>query len=168
MLVYNKQWCFEVHAGGGYRDAYSGSAPVKGEWTHLVGVWDGVEARLYVDGNLVGSTAASGSYGWPGNVTRQWFGIGCDLGPNDEGQASFTGDIAIARMYDAPMNASQVNKLYKNVKAIITDTDDPDAISNVQENRSTSNGIYDLTGRKVQRADRKGLYIIDGKKVVVK
>ena len=168
MLVYNKQWCFEVHAGGGYRDAYSGSAPVKGEWTHLVGVWDGAEARLYVDGNLVGSTAASGSYGWPGNVTRQWFGIGCDLGPNDEGQASFTGDIAIARMYDAPMNASQVNKLYKNVKAIITDTDDPDAISNVQENRSTSNGIYDLTGRKVQRADRKGLYIINGKKVVVK
>ncbi|MGN0233170.1 MAG: LamG-like jellyroll fold domain-containing protein [Bacteroidaceae bacterium] len=172
MLVYNRQWCFEVHAGGGYRDAFSGFAPVNSEWTHLVGVWDGSEAKLFVNGNLVGSVSASGSYGWPGNVLRQWFGIGCDLSPEDKGQASFTGDIAIARLYNEPMNPSQVNKLYKTTTAIITDTPEHmeggDAIGSVLESHSADKGIYDLTGRKVSRTDRKGIYIINGKKVVIR
>lgn len=172
MLVYNRQWCFEVHAGGGYRDAFSGSSPVNGEWTHLVGVWDGFEAKLFVNGNLVGTVGASGSYDWPSNVSRQWFGIGCDLSPKDSGQASFSGDIAIARMYNEPLNASQVNKLYRNVKAIISDTPEHveggNAIESVQENLRKDMGIYDLTGRKVSRTAHKGIYIINGKKVVVK
>src|SRR3989442_94521 len=31
-----------------------------GSWTHLVGTFDGTSVRLYVNGALVGSTAASG------------------------------------------------------------------------------------------------------------
>lgn len=172
MLVYNKQWCFEIHAGGSYRDAFSGSSPVNGEWTHLVGVWDGYETKLFVNGNLVGSTTASGSYKWPTDVQSQWFGIGADLSPNDLGQASFSGDIAIVRMYNEPMNPSQVNKLYKNVEAIISDAPEHmeggDAIQSVEESIHQPKGIYDLTGRKVTRTNHKGIYIINGKKVVIK
>ena len=43
----------------------------------------------------------------------------------------------------------------------------PTGISEVKKQREADGTIYDLLGRKVQQAD-KGVYIIDGKKVVVK
>ena len=43
-----------------------------------------------------------------------------------------------------------------DVQGVITGTD------------TESSGIYDLQGRKLRQAPRKGLYIKDGKKVIVK
>lgn len=172
MLVYGSQWCFEAHTGGSYHDAYSGIAPVSGEWTHLVGVWDGSEVKVYVNGSFSGSATATGAYGWPVNVDRQWFGIGCDLALNDTPEAAFPGDIAIVRMYDTPLNGSQISKLYKGVKAIISDTPEHNegetAITGVSAVKPANGIIYDITGRRVSRMDTKGLYIVNGKKIVVK
>ena len=56
-------------------------------------------------------------------------------------------------------------------------TDDTDAIRSVNDDRrvtSGQNGIYDLSGRRIvngklaNRQLQKGIYIIDGKKVVVR
>lgn len=172
MLVYGSQWCFEAYTGGSYRDAYSGIAPVSGEWTHLVGVWDGSEVKVYVNGSFSGSATATGAYGWPVNVDRQWFGIGCDLAINDTPASAFPGDIAIVRMYDTPLNGSQISKLYKGVKAIISDIPEHNegetAITGVSAVKPANGIIYDITGRRVSRMDTKGLYIVNGKKIVVK
>lgn len=172
LLVQDSQWCFECHTGGSYHCAYSGSEPVGNKWIHIVGVWDGSEVKLYLDGTLVSSASATGSYGWPVNVDRQWFGIGCDLNVGDVGQSSFSGDIAIARIYSKPLNGSQVNRLYKRVKGIISDTPEHNegetAVTGVTAVKPANGIIYDITGHRVSRMDTKGLYIVNGKKIVVK
>ena len=172
LLVQDSQWCFECHTGGSYHCAYSGSEPVGNKWIHIVGVWDGSEVKLYLDGTLVSSASATGSYGWPVNVDRQWFGIGCDLNVGDVGQSSFSGDIAIARIYSKPLNGSQVKKLYKGIKESMTDTPEHNegetAVTGVTAVKPANGIIYDITGRRVSRMDTKGLYIVNGKKIVVK
>ena len=88
-------------------------------------------------------------------------------------QASFQGDIAIARIYDQPLNGSQVNKLYKSVIAGITDNPEHDcsdgnAIQDIVTDKNNApTGIFNIMGQKVSRMT-KGLYIINGKKVLVK
>lgn len=171
MLVYNNQWCFEAHVGGGYKDAYSNSAPVVGEWVHLVGVWDNASGSLclYVNGSLAGSTDASGSFRMP-NVSSPWLGIGCDLG-GDGSSASYKGDIALARIYNEAVNSSQVALLYKKVKAQFTGLEEhsegPNAVQSISASVPTSPTIYTLTGMRIEKPTR-GIYIINGKKVLVK
>ena len=172
MLVYNNQWCFEAHVGGGYKDAYSSSAPVVGEWVHLVGVWDYGTSTLclYVNGSLAGTAEAGGSFRMP-NATTTWIGIGCDLGYDGSSSATYKGDIALTRIYNEPVNASQAALLYKKVQAQFTGleehSEDPDAVQSIIASSPTSPTIYTLTGVRVEKPSH-GLYIINGKKVLVK
>lgn len=176
MLVYNRQWDFEAHIGGGYKDAYSGSNPVKDEWTHLVGVWNAENSTLclYVNGILTGiDYNASGSYKKP-NLVSNWMGIGCDPDGNDQPSAAFQGDIAIARIYNEPVNASQAALLYKKVQNMMGEGDEhshpyiPNGINGIEgdSDRVLTSGVYDLSGRKVSSMKRRGIYIVNGKKVV--
>ena len=48
-----------------------------------------------------------------------------------------------------------------------TFSNEPTAIESIAAEKDANNVIYDLTGRRVEKA-RKGLYIINGKKVLVK
>ena len=172
MLVYNNQWCFEAHVGGGYRDAYSSSTPVVGEWVHLVGVWDYGTSTLclYVNGSLAGTADAGGSFHMP-NSTTTWLGIGCDFGYDGSSSATYKGDIALARIYNEPVNASQAALLYKKVQSQFTGleehSEDPNAVQSVSASSPTSPTIYTITGVRVEKPSR-GLYIINGKKVLVK
>jgi 3',5'-cyclic AMP phosphodiesterase CpdA len=52
---------FLVHLDGGYVEVASARTVQPGEWHHIAGVFDGEEVRLYLDGQLEGSAAASGS-----------------------------------------------------------------------------------------------------------
>lgn len=176
MLVYNRQWDFESHIGGGYKDAYSGSDPVKDEWTHLVGVWNPENSTLslYVNGILTGTDYnAGGTYQRP-NLVSDWLGIGCDPDGKDSPSAAFKGDIAIARIYNEPVTASQAALLYKKVENMMGDAAEhghpyiPDGIGGVEEEsgRTSASGIYDLAGRKVSSMNRKGIYIVNGRKMI--
>jgi hypothetical protein len=51
---------FSVFLGSGYVSASAKSPIATGTWHHIAGVYDGSEVRLYVDGDLVGSTKGSG------------------------------------------------------------------------------------------------------------
>lgn len=46
----------EYPSDNGWTRVYSQDPFPIGVWTHIAGVWDGIEMRLYVDGHLVGST----------------------------------------------------------------------------------------------------------------
>ncbi|HEX3359325.1 MAG TPA: LamG-like jellyroll fold domain-containing protein, partial [Tepidisphaeraceae bacterium] len=54
-------WQFRLGTVGGYAGicTASGANATLGVWQHIVGTYDGATARLYVNGNLAGSTAAS-------------------------------------------------------------------------------------------------------------
>ena len=171
MLVYGGKWAFEISVDG-YRDAYSVTSPVKGEWVHLVGVWNPTErtVSLYVNGVLNGEVAnVDGTYRAP-NVMKTWFGVGCDTDGNDQGEHAFRGDIAIARIYNEPINASQAAVLYKRVKDTMVEAEEheelPDAIHPVTAaTEQPATGLYNLMGQRVQRIG-KGLYIRNGKKIL--
>lgn len=172
MIVYNNQWDFEAHIGGGYKDAYAGVGPQKGEWTHLVGTWNKEQGMLtiYLNGEYAGSADASGDFQYPG-VSNHWFGIGCDPDGVENGSASFKGDIAIARIYNEPVNSAQAHTLFQNVQAKLTGlpehSEEGDGIHGVAQEKSQHHAIYTVTGQRVEKTTR-GLYIIDGKKVLVK
>lgn len=103
----SSHWCW----------AKSGVNPEPGRFYHAVGVWDKTEGKayIYVDGELKGSTSAVGSLKFPTNSAAHWLGIGADASPYG-GQSAWSGDVAIARVYDQVLTAEQVAELYDKVK----------------------------------------------------
>ncbi len=110
---------FECHVGGGWKELYSGVLPVRNQYYHVVGTWDKANGicNLYVDGQLTATVNTTGDFKFMDtNVDARWFGIGADPGANDTGEASFYGEVVIARLYDNPMSAEEAKALYKLVK----------------------------------------------------
>ena len=106
--------------GNVWKTAKSGVTPLKDVYYHIVAVWDKAAGtqKIYVDGELKATNnSAGGEFRHMNtNVDKRWFGIGADPNPNDKGQISFNGEVAIARIYDDPINADQVHALWKLVK----------------------------------------------------
>ena len=107
---------FLPHVGGSYRWANSNITPVRGKYYHLVGVYDkeAQKARIYVDGVLMNEVDATGSFTLAGSGAR-WFCIGGDAA-SSYGEASWKGDIVLARVYDAPLSKGAVEMLWDKVK----------------------------------------------------
>lgn len=97
--------------------ATSGVVPEPEVFYHVVGVWnkDKGEAYIYVNGELKNTVAAVGNFNFPPNVNAQWFGIGCDAGPNG-GQFGGKWEIVSARIYDEPLTQKEVSALWSQVK----------------------------------------------------
>ncbi len=109
-------FAFLPHTGGAYRWTNSGVHPAPGIYYHVVGVWnkDEGKAYIYVDGELKGTSNAPGDFKFP-TAKNNWFGIGAD--PSGEtGNTAWNGEVAIARIYDAPLTAEQISALYKQVE----------------------------------------------------
>ena len=51
---------FDVHLDGNYVTAMAANPLAEGQWSHLAGVFDGTAVKLFIDGKLVGSKAATG------------------------------------------------------------------------------------------------------------
>jgi hypothetical protein len=51
---------------------------------------------------------------------------------------------------------------------VITYNSDPTAIDSIATDNAGDNVIYDLQGRRVTTPAKKGMYIVNGKKVVMK
>ena len=103
---------FLPHVGGSYRWAKSNITPVRGRYYHLVGVYDkeAQKARIYVDGELKNEVDATGNLTLAGSGAR-WFCIGGDAA-SSYGEASWKGDIVLARIYDAPLSDGSVAMLW--------------------------------------------------------
>lgn len=85
---------FKVHAGGEYRKAVAGAPLGNNRWTHLAGVYDGREVRLYVAGRMVACTPTAGSVTSKSLPTM----IGADPDANARPQFSFDGLIDEVRI----------------------------------------------------------------------
>lgn len=167
MIKYNGKWMYEAHVNG-YQDAVYDGSVAKDEWIHLVGVWnkDDGTLNLYVNGVLQGSTNVSGGLGRP-TLEESWLGIGGDLSPNEVPTPTMKGDLAIVRIYDKPLNASQISVLWRNVQMMDTGeeehSDGATGIKEIKDASQESQDIYNLMGQKVKRVGR-GIYIRNGKK----
>jgi len=89
-----------------------GSSPVVpiGEWTHVVGTYDGSYMRIYINGELKGGpTAYNGSIG----TTSSPLIIGAyDI----SGSYCFNGSIADVRIYDRALSEDEIESLYSSYR----------------------------------------------------
>lgn len=99
---------FYVFVGGAWRSSPASAAIATGKWYHAVGVYDGSNIRLYIDGQEVSPpTSQTGSITAainlfnigrdPANTTRLWDGLIDDV-----------------RIYNRALSADEVWKLYNS------------------------------------------------------
>lgn len=87
-----------IGEGGAAQTAVGGPEIREYEWVHLAATWDGQKIRLYVDGELADTQAASAPGGAEGGLR-----IGCDS-PN----GPFGGRIDELRVYGRTLNQGEV------------------------------------------------------------
>lgn len=109
----NKPW-FELTTGGVYHSTViSPNAVSAGVWTLVTGVYDGSSMKLYVNGALVYSEAASGaiatnSLAWNiGSINT------CNPGAN------FNGLLDDARIYNRALSTAEVSALYGTYEGVV-------------------------------------------------
>ena len=92
-----------------YKAVYSDF--VTGEYYHVVGINDGLNNYLYVNGQLVDTTAS----GAIDNTTTYNF----VLGNNATGQYYYNGQISNAKIFNTALTAAQIADLYNNPEKIV-------------------------------------------------
>lgn len=106
---------FRIKTGGVTETLIASSGNLApGEWVHAAAVYDGSQMRLFKNGQLVGSTAKSGSISPNGSVPV-W------IGGNPDGATSMPWDGLIddVRIYDKALTASEIQALPPPGKATI-------------------------------------------------
>ena len=140
----------------------SGVVPESNVFYHVVGVWDPEQSKtyIYVNGELKKELDSPGLMKFA-SAGCNWFAIGGDPANATSAHGSWKGDVAIARVYDQALTADEVAELWKNV--------DPTGVEKIADEpvNKLAYGIYKLNGVRVDKAE-KGIYIIDGKKTLVK
>ena len=95
---------FTIHDGG-WNEANSGIELEADRWYHLMGVYDGDEARIYVDGELEGTTTVDGEMT---DASEFDVGIGENL---DASGRHLDGRMDEVRLYDRALDTDEVEVL---------------------------------------------------------
>lgn len=95
---------------GGYKVPKAADAIEIGKWYHAVGVYDGKQVMLYLNGKMVASVAASGTVKTPATASQKYV-IGGDINSTGGIEAPFTGSISLARIYSEPLSYIDIYRL---------------------------------------------------------
>lgn len=102
-----------VHVNGTYVRACSSlGSELNDTWIFLAGVYDGAAVRLYVNGQQVASTAASGSITYGSALPP--FCIGAEPTATTCSQDHFNGFIDDARIYNKALSSAEISQLFDN------------------------------------------------------
>jgi hypothetical protein len=94
----------------GYKVPKATDAIEIGKWYHSVGVYDGKEVMLYLNGKKVASVPSSGTITTPAAASQKYV-IGGDINSNGGIEAPFNGSISLARMYSEPLSYIDIYRL---------------------------------------------------------
>ena len=92
-------------------------------WHHIVGVYDGYKAEIYVDG-VKGTTSATTTTKYPVQYHASnglFIGAGAGSSATTPAASYFTGKISDVRIYGTALSASDVADLYKNAASLTKD-----------------------------------------------
>lgn len=95
---------------GTWRNSATGSTPVLNAWSHYVGTFDGKNFKLYLNGNLIDTTAYVGGLTSTPNTT------GYFIGRRWDGSSYLAGSIASLRVYNIPMTDTEVASNFNATK----------------------------------------------------
>lgn len=117
--------------------------------------------KIYLNGELAGE-GNNEKVIYPkdmGETTQNW------LGRSQWAQDAYCDHIYDDfRIYDRAVSEDDVKTLFADGELVFDNI--TDGISNVENATTSSTGIYNLNGMKIQKPG-KGIYIVDGKKVVL-
>lgn len=80
-------------------------------WYHLVATFDGTEMKAYLNGAEAGTTAAADSI--KHNTAVHYMTIGANVNASGNGASKFVGEIALARIYTAALDADEAAQSYR-------------------------------------------------------
>ena len=96
-----------------------GAEMKSGQFYHIVAVWDFTSSllTLYVDGTQVATAKTKGNLRFPSDPDARWIGLGVNCNTNvNYARQMFSGEIAIARLYDNPVSAANVTSMYAKLR----------------------------------------------------
>lgn len=76
-----------------------------GLWHFVVGTYDGVNVRLWVDGNLIGTTAAAGVLDTPSATTL--------IGSYGSPELNFAGRVSDVRIYNVAKSKAEIGEMFR-------------------------------------------------------
>ncbi|MFN7013854.1 MAG: LamG-like jellyroll fold domain-containing protein, partial [Bacteroidia bacterium] len=98
-------YSFWMQGTGTFKNVIATNSVIVNTWQHLVGVWNGADLKIYVDGVLAGTTTGvnDSSFATTSNATI--------IGNNQAGTGAerFTGSIDEVRIWSTPRTIEQVN-----------------------------------------------------------
>ncbi|WP_345626264.1 LamG-like jellyroll fold domain-containing protein [Rugosimonospora acidiphila] len=109
-VLVGNEFSFQGYFNGAYTLAHT-TLPAADTWYDAVGVYDGTNLTLYLNGVRVGQTAASGPIKLPGAAGRD-FNLGADVSSTDGAENYIPSSVAAARIWSGPLSAAQVAALY--------------------------------------------------------
>ncbi|MGD1978328.1 MAG: metallophosphoesterase [Akkermansiaceae bacterium] len=117
LFVSNGRPTFSVFVDGRYLDAFASAPVLKSDtWHHLAGVYDGKEARLYLDGKLIASAERAGHL----KDNRLPLIIGGDVDRRGKAMSHFAGLIDSVRLTpQALYSGEEIKPLEKVDDAVI-------------------------------------------------
>jgi len=99
-------YAFNTSGGLGAGSYMSNACPLN-QWTHVVGVIDGLNTKIYVNGNLIDTDPLSGYSIAMGNTTAP-----LRFGTADK-SSYLQGALSNVMIYNRPLNATEVTQLYQ-------------------------------------------------------
>ena len=111
-LYNNGDLHFEVNIGGSYKTVVTRA--VVGKWVHLVCTYDNSFLRVYMDGELVDSLAATGNIRHVAEVSRKLM-VGADVNGRGTTQCISNIRVAFVRLYAGGLSPEKVTELHEAV-----------------------------------------------------
>jgi uncharacterized protein YozE (UPF0346 family) len=110
---------FWVHTGDDYK--IISTIVEKDKYYHAIGTFDGQILNLYIDGEKAASLTLDNKakIAYTTSAAAKYFAIGADSAGGPDGEAYFSGNISIARLYSKAMNDFQIGALFKNGKIAV-------------------------------------------------
>ena len=143
-----------------WRWTTSGIVPKSRTYYHVIGVWNKQEKKsyIYVDGELRKTIDAPGSYVSPTSGAT-WFCLGGDPANATSAQSGWSGDLVLARIYDKPLEPSEVAALWNEVAEFQANAE-PDMITDIRFLSGLAvkaGGYYTIEGKGFAEGDKLNL-----------
>ena len=132
---------FWTHIGGSYKKP--AVQVVTNQWNHLVATYDGENVKLYLNGELQDTVAATGAMSEP----PHYLFLGGDTKSDGSLEYEANCSIALARVYEGTMTADDVKAAYQTATQPDSDVTIPDAdildvdFSDGKENDESGNNL---------------------------
>jgi hypothetical protein len=95
---------------GSWFTSTTGYTPIQGQWTHVVGTYNGQNLQLFIDGVRIDSTSVTA--GLTGGLNTNGYSIGKSWG----GDYWFNGSIATVRIYNRALTSDEVLQNFNATK----------------------------------------------------